>query len=42
MAHRHPNTIAVVLNMTDEAIGSGDSQRRGSFPGVAVFGGGKK
>jgi hypothetical protein len=42
MTRRHQNTIAVVLNMTDEAIGSGDSQRHGNSLGVAVSGGGKE
>jgi hypothetical protein len=42
MTHRHQNTIAVVFNMTDEMIGSGDSQRHGNFLGVTVFRGGKE
>ncbi len=39
---RHQNTIAVVFNMTDGAIGSGDSQRHDKSPGVAVSGWGKE
>jgi hypothetical protein len=42
MTHRHQNTIAVVFNMTDEAIGSGEGQRHGNLPGVAVSRGGKE
>jgi hypothetical protein len=42
MTQRRQNTIAVVLDMTDEAIGRGHSQRHGTFPGVAVFRGGKE